>query len=147
MGRVGLAVYHALESHFPGLVIGFDRDPAAVAGHLALERNVKLADATDSDFWETVCPCDGLDLAVLAMPTHAANVHAVETLRRHGFKGVVAVAGKYSEDIRELRRLGVDTAFDLSSKAGSSFAGHVISVFTQQRPDLAKEWRNVLDGD
>lgn len=147
MGRVGLAVYHALESRFPGLVIGFDRDPTAVAQHVELERNVKLADATDSDFWESVGPRDGLDLAVLAMPTHAANVHAVETLRRHGFKGVVAVAGKYSDDIRELRRLGVDTAFDLYSKAGSSFAGHVISVFTQQRPDLAKEWRTVLDGD
>jgi predicted Kef-type K+ transport protein len=147
MGRVGLAVYHALEGRFPGLVIGFDRDPTAVAEHLTMERNVKLADATDSDFWETVCPRDGLDLAVLAMPTHAANLHAVETLRRHGFQGVVAVAGKYTEDIHELRGLGVDTAFDLYSKAGSSFAGHVINVFTQQRPDLAKEWRTVLDKD
>lgn len=147
MGRVGLAVYHALEARFPGMVIGFDRDPHAVAEHLEQERNVKLADATDSDFWETVCPKDGLDLAVLAMPTHAANVHAVETLRRHGFQGVVAVAGKYREDIRELRHHGVDTAFDLYSKAGASFAGHVISVFTQQRPDLAKEWRTVLDRD
>jgi glutathione-regulated potassium-efflux system ancillary protein KefC len=147
MGRVGLAVYHALEARFPGLVIGFDRDPGAVAEHLGQERNVKLADATDSDFWETVCPRDGLDLAVLAMPTHAANVHAVETLRRHGFQGVVAVAGKYPEDIRELRHLGVDTAFDLYSKAGASFAGHVINVFTQQRPDLAKQWRTVMDRD
>lgn len=145
MGRVGLAVYHALEARFPGLVIGFDRDPKAVAEHLQRERNVKLADATDSDFWEAVCPSDNLDLAVLAMPTHAANVHAVETLRRHDFEGVVAVAGKFPEDIRELRGLGVDTAFDLYSKAGSSFAGHVINVFSQQRPDLAKRWRTVLD--
>jgi hypothetical protein len=26
-------------------------------------------------------------------------------------------------------------------------AGHVINVFTQQRPDLAKKWRTVLDSD
>jgi predicted Kef-type K+ transport protein len=147
MGRVGLAVYHALEARFPGMVIGFDRDPGVVEERMAEERNVKLADATDSDFWETVCPHDGLDLAVMAMPTHAANVNAVETLRRHDFQGVVAVAGKYPEDIDELRILGVDTAFDLYSKAGNSFAGHVINVFIQQRPDLAKRWRTVVDGD
>jgi len=147
MGRVGLAVYHALEARFPGQVIGFDRDPAAVEEHRVEERNVMLADATDSDFWEKVCPRDALDLAVLAMPTHSANVHAVETLKRHDFHGVVAVAAKYPEDIRQLRNLGVDTAFNLYSHAGSTFAGHVISVFGQQRPDLAKQWRSVLEQD
>ncbi len=146
MGRVGLAVYHAMETRFPGQVIGFDRDPVAVQEHRDLERNVMLADATDSDFWEKVCPRDDLDLAVLAMPTHSANVHAVETLKRHDFHGVVAVAGKYPEDIRELRRMGVDTAFNLYAHAGSTFAGHVINVFGQQRPDLVREWRGPLDG-
>lgn len=145
MGRVGLAVYHALEAKFPGQVIGFDRDPTSVEDHQELERNVKLADATDSDFWEKVCPRDDLDLAVLAMPTHSANIHAVETLKRHDFHGVVAVAGKFPEDIRDLRKLGVDTAFNLYSHAGSTFAGHVINVFSQQRPDLAQEWKTASE--
>ncbi len=141
MGRVGLAVYHALEQRFPGQVIGFDRDPAAVEAHRKEERNVTLADATDSDFWERVCPKDALDLAVLAMPCHKANVHAIETLKRHEFHGVVAASGKFPEDIRELRQLKVDTAFNLYSQAGAGFAGHVLQVFSQQRPDLAWEWR------
>lgn len=140
MGRVGMAVYHVLEQRFPGQVIGFDRDPKAVEEHQEEERNVKLADATDSDFWERVCPADDLDLAVLAMPTHSANVHAIETLQRHDFHGVVAACGSFPEEIKDLRELGVDTAFNLYARAGSGFANHVISVFGQQRPDLAMKW-------
>ena len=140
MGRVGMAVYHVLEQRFPGQVIGFDRDPKGVEKHQEQERNVKLADATDSDFWERVCPADDLDLAVLAMPTHSANVHAIETLKRHDFHGVVAACGAFPEEIDNLRKLGVDTAFNLYSRAGSGFANHVISVFAQQRPDLAMMW-------
>ncbi|MAS92328.1 MAG: hypothetical protein CMO55_03960 [Verrucomicrobiales bacterium] len=140
MGRVGLAAYHALEARFPGQVIGFDRDPKSVEAHQALERNVKLADATDSDFWERVCPKDALDLAVLAMPTHGANLHAIETLQRHDFHGVVAASGRFPEEIRELRALGVDTAFNLYAQAGNGFANHVIEVFRQQFPALAQSW-------
>jgi predicted Kef-type K+ transport protein len=140
MGRVGMAVYHVIEQRFPGQVIGFDRDPKAVEEHQKFERNVKLADATDSDFWERVCPRDDLDLAVLAMPTHSANVHAIETLKRHEFHGVVAACGAFPEEISDLRKLGVDTAFNLYARAGNGFANHVISVFGQQRPDLAMQW-------
>jgi predicted Kef-type K+ transport protein len=145
MGRVGMAVYHVLEQRFPGQVIGFDRDPASVKEHREEERNVKLADATDSDFWERVCPADDLDLAVLAMPTHSANVHAIETLKRHDFHGVVAVCGTFPEEIRNLRKLGVDTAFNLYARAGAGFANHVVSVFGQQRPDLAMKWEEEPD--
>lgn len=147
MGRVGMAAYYALESRFPDQVIGFDRDLSAVESHREEERNVKLADATDSDFWERVCPKDALDLAVLAMPTHKANVHAVQTLRRHDFQGVVAVSGKYPEEVRELRALGVDTAFNLYARAGNSFAEHVISVFGQQFPALVGEMRANAEKD
>jgi len=145
MGRVGLAAYHALETQFPGRVIGFDRDPTSVQQHCEEERNVLLADATDSDFWERVCPRDDLDLVVLAMPVHSANIHAVQTLRRHNFQGVVAASGMFPHEIRELRALGVDTAFNLYSQAGSNFARHIVQVFHQQRPDIFVAWHR--DGE
>lgn len=140
MGRVGMAAYHALEGRFPGRVIGFDRDPVAVAAHQSAERNVKLADATDSDFWERVCPGEDLDLVVLAMPTHSANVHAINTLMRHDFKGVVAASAQFPKEIKELRALGVDSAFNLYAQAGWSFGRHIMDVFHQQRPDLSIAW-------
>ncbi|WP_221031661.1 cation:proton antiporter family protein [Actomonas aquatica] len=141
MGRVGIAAYRTLQHRFPGKVIGFDRDPAAVEHHLRADRKVLLADATDSDFWTRVCAKENLDLVVLAMPKHSANVHAAESLKRHGFEGVVAATGKFDDEVKELRRLGLDTAFNLYAEAGSGFADHVHHVFTQQRPDLANPLR------
>lgn len=141
MGRVGLAAYNSLQTKFPGRVIGFDRDPAALEAHQLAGRNVLLADATDSDFWERVSVKENIDLVVLAMPKHSANVHAAQTLKRHQFEGIVTATGKFDDEVRELRELGLDTAFNLYSEAGSGFAEHVFTVFTQQRPDLASSWR------
>ena len=140
MGRVGLASYHSLEYRFPGHVIGFDRNPERVELHRGAERNVRLADATDSDFWETVCPKDQLDMVILAMPSHKAHLHAIETLKRHNFDGVVIVSAKQDYEIKELRAEGVDAAFNLYGEAGAAFAKHTFQVFEQQRPDLVKAW-------
>lgn len=141
MGRVGLAAYHTLEQKYPGHLIGFDRNPEKVARHREQERNVHLADASDSDFWEEVCPNDELDMVVLTMSYHAANLHAVEALRRHDFQGVVIVIGKYDHEIAELREYGVDAAFNLYAEAGLNFAHHITGVFEQQCPDLIAEWQ------
>jgi glutathione-regulated potassium-efflux system ancillary protein KefC len=137
MGRVGLAAYMLLEDRFPGWVIGFDRDPTQVEFHRKLDRNVVLADATDSDFWERVQLKEAIDLVILAMPKHAANLHAAQTLKRHGYEGVVAAIAQFDDEVKELRALGVDTAFNLYSEAGAGFADHVCNVFIQRRPDLA----------
>ncbi|MGJ8655806.1 MAG: cation:proton antiporter domain-containing protein [Akkermansiaceae bacterium] len=141
MGRIGLAAYHSLEHRFPGHVIGFDRSPDKIRIHQGAERNVRLADATDSDFWERVCPHNDLDMVVLAMPVHAANLHAIETLKRHGFGGVVIVSGQQDYEVQELRAMGVDAAFNLYTQAGVNFANHIYNVFLQQRPDLVASWR------
>ncbi len=141
MGRVGLVAYKNLQARFPGRVIGFDRDPMAVQIHQEADRNVLLADATDSDFWERVRVKENIDLVVLAMPKHGANVHAARTLKRHNFEGVVTATGKFDDEVKELRELGLDTAFNLYNEAGAGFADHVVQVFSQQRPDLASVWR------
>ena len=141
MGRVGLMAYKNLDRRFPERVIGFDRDPVAVEIHQRAGRNVLLADATDSDFWERVRVKENIDLVILAMPKHGANVHAARTLKRHAFEGVVTATGKFDDEVKELRELGLDTAFNLYSEAGAGFADHVAHVFSQQRPDLASAWR------
>jgi predicted Kef-type K+ transport protein len=140
MGRVGLAAYHSLENRFPGHVIGFDRNPDRVAMHREEERNTRVADATDSDFWEGVCPSNQLDMVVLAMPSHTAHLHAIATLKRHNFEGVIIVSAKQDHQIKELRSQGVDAAFNLYGEAGVAFAKHTFEVFEQQRPDLVAQW-------
>jgi glutathione-regulated potassium-efflux system ancillary protein KefC len=142
MGRVGLAAYSVLEDRFPRRAIGFDRDAAQVKSHRSAGRNVVLADATDSDLWERLQLRDGIDLVILAMPKHGANLHAAETVRRHGYKGVLAAVAKFDDEVKELKAMGVDTAFDLYSEAGAGFANHVCNVFKQQRPDLVPSQRD-----
>ncbi|MEO0511048.1 MAG: cation:proton antiporter family protein [Verrucomicrobiota bacterium] len=140
MGRVGISAYRYLQERFPGKVIGFDRDPDSVEYHRGQGRNVLLADATDSDFWRRICVSDCIDLAILAMPKHGSNVHAAESLKGQGFNGVVASTGKFDDEVKELRELGLDTAFNLYHEAGNGFANHIYHVFRQQRPDLAHSW-------
>jgi hypothetical protein len=59
-----------------------------------------LADATDSDFWERVQLNEGIHLVILAMPKHSANLHAAETLKRHGYQGVVAAIAKFDDEMK-----------------------------------------------
>ncbi|MEM0966548.1 MAG: cation:proton antiporter family protein [Verrucomicrobiota bacterium] len=141
MGRMGLSVYTYLNNQFPGRVIGFDMDPVQVATHQNLNRNVVLADATDSDFWEKVKIDQDIELVVLAMPKHAANLHAADVLKETGYEGVVTTTAKFDDEVRELRELGVDSAFNFYNEAGAGFSRHVSSVLKQQRPDLLMELR------
>jgi glutathione-regulated potassium-efflux system ancillary protein KefC len=145
MGRVGLAAYNVLESRFPERIIGFDRDAAQVESHRSADRNVVLADATDSDFWERVQFKEGIDLVILAMPKHSANLHAAQTLKRHGYGGVVAAIATFDDEVKELRALGVDTAFNLYSEAGAGFADHACDVFNRQRPELVRTLRKEIE--
>lgn len=142
MGRVGLTVYHALEQQVPGHLVGFDRSPEKVTRHREQERNVRLADASDSDFWEEICPNAELDLVVLTLSNHNANLNAVEALKRHDFQGVVIVIATDHDEVLDLRALGVDAAFNLYAKAALNFASHIFEVFEQQRPDLVQSWRD-----
>ena len=83
----------------------------------------------DSDFWRKVSAVDSIDLAVLATPKHSANVHAAESLCHNNFHGIVAATGKFDDEAKELRQIGLDSAFNLYSEAGNGFAGHVYQVF------------------
>ncbi|WP_411827211.1 cation:proton antiporter [Luteolibacter sp. AS25] len=147
MGRVGTVAYQRLNERYPGRVIGFDRDPVSVEHHRSAERNVMVADATDSDFWEKVSVKDNIDLVVLAMPKQGSNTHAAKTLKRHDFQGVVVATGKFHDEVKELRAMGLDTAFNLYTEAGAGFAEHVFKVFDQQRPDLSGKWKRRAGDD
>ena len=141
MGRVGTAAYKYFEERFPGKVIGFDMDAYALEKHQEEGRAVLLADATDTDFWNKVQFRDKLDLVILALSSHPANLHAAETLKRREFPGVVTAIGRYDDEVSQLCGLGLTTAFNLYNEAGNGFASHVHEVFTEQRPDLVEAWQ------
>jgi len=82
-----------------------------------------------------------IELVVLAMPKHAANLHAADVLKKTGYEGIVTTTAKFDDEVKELRELGVDSAFNFYNEAGAGFSRHVFNVLKQQRPDLLHQFR------
>lgn len=121
MGRVGRAAYERLEQGYGLRVVGVEDLPVRQEALAAQGFDVVLGDATDPEFWARLSP-HGVRLAVLAMPFHDSNLHALEKLNESAFDGVVAVVAQYDEDLRQARELGADTGFQLYDGAGAELA-------------------------
>ena len=132
MGRVGTGVYEELESVWPGQVLGIEHNVEKAEIERAAGRNVKVADATDTDFWNAIKACGTQDLIVLAMPSHNSNVYAAHQIRNAGLGSQVVAIAKFSEEVQELKALNVP-AFNMYSEAGLGLARHALDAM-----DLAK---------
>jgi ABC-type multidrug transport system fused ATPase/permease subunit len=99
-----------------------DTDAERAAG-----RNVKVGDATDTDFWNSIKAANGKELIVLAMPSHHSNVYAAQQIRNAGLTSHVVAIAKFAEEVRELEALGVPS-FNMYSEAGSGLARHALQA-------------------
>ncbi len=133
MGRVGTSVYDAERERFGDLVLGIDNDPAKVAEHRAAGRNVVQGDATDPAFWERA-ESTHVEIALLAMPEHHANLYALEQIRRSGADVFVAALARYPDQARKLEEAGASMAFDMYAEAGAGFAAEVASRIDAIQP-------------
>ncbi|MDW7709837.1 MAG: cation:proton antiporter family protein [Deferrisomatales bacterium] len=128
MGRIGTGAYDLMRQRCGATVIGVDYNSAAVAAHRDAGREVILGDAADPDFWELLKAqgaFERLELILLAMPKHQANLFAVEQLQRAGFRGGIAAIAMYDDQRDELLRAGVHAAYNIFGEAGAGFAEHV----------------------
>jgi len=121
MGRVGRAAYERLVEGYGLRVIGVESLPLRQSELEEAGFNVVQGDATDPEFWSRMHPRD-VTLAVLAMPFHSSNLVALQKLRESGFSGTVAVVTQYDDDLREARKMGADTGFQLYDGVGSELA-------------------------
>jgi voltage-gated potassium channel Kch len=85
-------------------------------------RRVVRGDALDNDFWERVRLHPGIDLVVLAMNDHQANIEAVRRVKDFLPDVRIAAAATYPDEVAELREAGVDVARNLFSEAGQGLA-------------------------
>jgi voltage-gated potassium channel Kch len=85
-------------------------------------RNVIRGDALDRDFWERLRlrPC--LQLAVLAMNDHDANLEAARRVKANFPDIRIAATARYADQVTELREAGVDIARNLYGEAGQGLA-------------------------
>lgn len=94
---------------------------------------VLRADATDVEFWGRVERAGQVQVVVLAMPFHNANLIALARLQAAGFTGKVAAVARYDDDVAELKRHGAHAVFHLDGSAGTALADHAAEAVLMER--------------
>jgi predicted Kef-type K+ transport protein len=128
MGRIGAGAYDLMRERCGTNIVGIDFSEEVVASNQRAGRDVVLGDATDPEFWEMVKikgNFERLEMVMLAMPKHRANMFAVEQLKRSGFVGTIAAIAMFEDQLEELRQAGVHAAYNFYAEAGAGFAEHV----------------------
>ena len=130
MGRLGTGTYDAMRDEFGERLLGVDVDSRIVQQHVKRGRNVIRGDPTDLDFWERMVHEGKVKVAMLALPSHRANlVAAAEIFQLKQEADVVVTAtAKYDDHVAELLVSGVDAAFNLYAEAGQGYADLVRDV-------------------
>lgn len=129
MGHMGAGAYDSLHSKYKSAVAGIEYKEEIVERHLQANRKVIHGDATDTDFWERVCPSNKIKMIVLAMTDHASNMQVLRELKNYNFKGKVTATAAYEDEIEELKEAGADEAFNFYAEAGAGFADHICEIY------------------
>ena len=122
LGRVGQGAFDELIRLHGPVVVGIDRDSAVVADSVKDGRPAVRGDALDRDFWERISLHEDLELIVLAMNEHQANVEAASRIRAYRPDIHIAANARYADQVEELMAVGVDVARNLYSEAGQGLA-------------------------
>lgn len=139
MGRIGSAAYDVLEEAHPGQILGIDHKQELVDDHIKNGRNAVLGDGIDADFWEKLVPSDGVELVVLAMPSHHGNSHTAELLFQSRYSGKVSAIVRYSDEEQQLMDIGVHNVYNIYQAAGTGLADQVMETLPlslKSRPSL-----------
>ncbi len=132
MGRVGRAAYDTMRPGVEDRILGIDLDETQVAQSIADGRRVVLGDATNPDFWSRLqTRHNQVEMILLAMPHHAANVDAACRLRERGFSGPIIATALYPDQEEDLKANGIDEVFNIYAEAGSGAASRM-AVFMER---------------
>ena len=88
---------------------------------------------TDSDFWERLPSSGQMEIVLLTMPDHEANLSVARRLAARSFPGVIAATAQFPDELAELRECGVHEAFNFYAEAGAGFAEHVCDRIKERR--------------
>jgi glutathione-regulated potassium-efflux system ancillary protein KefC len=126
MGRVGRAAYDEMGPHAEEKIIGIDLDEAQVARNCSDRRNVVLGDATSPEFWSRLTTQrQDIEMVLLAMPLHHANLDAAKRMRERGYHGPIVATALFPGQEKELRENGIDEVFNIYAEAGIGAASHM----------------------
>lgn len=135
LGKLGSAVYDQLNTKYGQFVLGLDYNIEVVEKLKAEGKNVVLDDATDSEFWERIAKSPVLKKRVkavlLCMNDHKSNLFAIERLKAINYKGIINATATHDDEIKELEKLNIHSAYNIYSEAGYGFADHSCKKITE----------------
>jgi predicted Kef-type K+ transport protein len=128
MGRVGAGAYTSLSESRPNKVLGIELNEDRANELSAQGYNVKVADATDTDFWNMVRISEPAEeMILLAMPNHKSNLFAAERIQASGLDCKVVAIAKHETEVQELLKLGIPS-FNLYREAGEGLGREAIKA-------------------
>lgn len=127
MGRVGCATYHQLTTEYGLHVIGIESGEDRAAELRAEGMDVIVGDAMDPDLYHRLTRTNEIDLAVLAMPFHGANLTAMRLLEGRDFAGTVVAVAQYDDEATEMRT-HVDAVLGLYDGTGTALADNAAEL-------------------
>ena len=128
MGRVGAGAYTSLSESRPNKVLGIELNEDRANELSAQGYNVKVADATDTDFWNMVRISEPAEeMILLAMPNHKSNLFAAERIQASGLDCKIVAIAKHETEVQELLKLGIPS-FNLYREAGEGLGREAIKA-------------------
>lgn len=134
MGRVGTGAYDELVRRRGDVVMGVDRIAEVASENAAAGRHVIRGDALDVEFWGRLCLDPRIELVVLAMNDHAANLVAVGRVKEFLPQVRIAATATHTDEITELEDEGVDVARNLYGEAGQGLADDACDLLDIEPP-------------
>ncbi len=128
MGRVGAGAYTSLSESRPNKVLGIELNEDRANELSTQGYNVKVADATDTDFWNMVRISEPAEeMILLAMPNHKSNLFAAERIQASGLDCKIVAIAKHETEVQELLKLGIPS-FNLYREAGEGLGREAIKA-------------------
>ena len=128
MGRVGEGAYAVFNEQKPGKVLGIELSEGRAQKLKQQGFNVKVADATDTDFWNMVRLSEPVEeVVLLAMPNHHNNLDAAKRIIASGLDCKIVAIAKHEDEVNELNELGVPS-FNLYREAGEGLGREAIDA-------------------
>ena len=124
MGRIGNGAFQHLQTIYAdGEVIGIDFDEVKVDLYRDTPYTVYHGDTSNPDLWSRLNNNNGkLEMILLCMPNHEANLDSTRIIREWGFKGHIAAVAQYVDEEQALLEEGADSTFNLFGEVGTGFA-------------------------
>jgi glutathione-regulated potassium-efflux system ancillary protein KefC len=122
MGNIGTSAYTVMRERHGARVLGVDDSDGKLRQHIAADRRVVAADASDPAFWGEV-RLDQVEQVMLALTNHEENKVVGKLLRELGYQGLISAIVRFVDEGEELAKYGI-SSFNFSDEAGTGFANH-----------------------